>query len=147
MKTIGQTITEQHEIARGRGWDRVYWAIDLHSTLIKPNYAAGAGGYISYYQGSTAVMRELTQRTDSTLIMYTCSWPKEIERYREVFKTDGIVFDHVNENPDVKQTGYGYYFDKPYFNIMLDDKAGFDPSTDWEDIRQTLNRLPLLGTK
>jgi len=28
----------------------------------------------------------------------------------------------------------GYYDKKPYFNVLLDDKAGFDPATEWPAI-------------
>jgi hypothetical protein len=37
----------------------------------------------------------------------------------------------VNKNPEVKSTTYGYYEDKPYFNVLFEDKAGFDATEDW----------------
>ena len=60
------------------------------------------------------------------------------------FGDDGIVFNHVNKNPEVKSEGYGHYEDKPYFNVLLDDKAGFDPENHWTRILEVLPDIPLL---
>lgn len=144
MKTIGDTIRSQYAIARSRGWDRTYWAVDLHSTVIKPNFKSNMAHQVEYYDDAREAMRAISERADARLIMYTCSWPTEIATYMTTFARDGIVFDWVNENPDVNSTDYGCYTQKPYFNILLDDKAGFDPGTDWVDIIQTLSGLALL---
>lgn len=37
----------------------------------------------------------------------------------------------VNENLEVKNTTYGFYEHKPYFNLLFEDKAGFDAEIDW----------------
>jgi len=63
--------------------------------------------------------------------LYTCSYPKEIQRYLEFFDVNGINFDYANKNPDAKNTKYGYYEDKPYYNVLFEDKAGFDAENDW----------------
>ena len=140
---IVRTIHNQIEVAKSRKWDRIYWAIDLHGTLIKPNYRDDELP-TEYYPNAVEVMRMLTARQDSALIMYTCSWPKEIAQYVDKFGQDGIVFDHVNTNPEVKSEGYGHYENKPYFNILLDDKAGFNPDLHWTDILRALPGIPLL---
>jgi hypothetical protein len=58
----------------------------------------------------------------------------------------GIHVDHYNCNPDEKNTPYADFSLKPYFNILIDDKAGFDPNTDWDGIRKTLIRIGLWAT-
>jgi hypothetical protein len=140
---IVRTIHSQFEIAKKRGWDRTYWAIDLHGTVIKPNYRDDELP-TEYYPGALEAMQLLTVRSDIRVIMYTCSWPKEIERYLEKFGNDDIRFDYVNANPEVKSEGYGHYENKPYFNVLLDDKAGFDPDLHWTDILRALPGIPLL---
>ena len=37
----------------------------------------------------------------------------------------------MNENPECGNTSYADFTRKPYFNIMIDDKAFFQPRTDW----------------
>jgi len=70
--------------------------------------------------------------------MYTCSHPKELDEYNSFFVKDNINFDYINENPEVMNTSYGYYENKPYINVLLDDKAGFSAETDWGLIRRFL---------
>ncbi len=147
--TIIKTLHQQYAIAQKRGWDRMYWAIDLHSTLILPTYDKMKAEDVEYYPHALNVMRLLTERSDVRLLMYTCSWPPEIQEYQKRFRVDGIHFDWVNTNPEVDQTEYGSYEDKPYFNILLDDKAGFDATEDWLKLVAALMLLPeltMLGT-
>lgn len=144
---IVSCIIEQYDIARFRGWEKLYWAIDLHNTLIFPTYGKMEASDVVYYPNACDVMKLLSDREDTRLIMYTCSWPQETKMYRAKFLNDGISFDWVNENPEVDQTKYGYYQEKPYFNVLLDDKAGFKPATDWGNIGSILNCLPLLDGK
>jgi len=141
---IVKTIRNQHRIAQQRAWDRMYWAVDLHSTLILPTYGKMMADDVEYYPHALDVMRTLTQRRDIRLILYTCSWPVEIVEYQKRFTLDGIRFDWVGENPEVHQTEYGFYERKPYFNVLLDDKAGFDAQEDWARLAAILTDLPLL---
>ena len=76
------------------------------------------------------------------LIMYTCSHPEEIEKYLELFESKGIKFNYVNENPEVSGTEYGDFTGKPYMNVLLEDKAGFDAEEDWKKIGNLLNKYP-----
>jgi len=141
---IAQAIRKQFKIAVARKWDRTYWAVDLHETLIRPNYRDDELP-VDYYPHALEAMRMLSERPDVVLIMYTCSWPKEVEAYLQKFGADGIKFDYVNENPEVASEGYGCYDRKIYFNLLLDDKAGFDAETHWLDITRTLQDLPILA--
>lgn len=143
---IVETIVNQYETAKSRGWEKTYWFIDIHGTIMIPNYKLG---HIpnEFYDNAIDALKTLSARKDICLILYTCSHPNEILEYLELFKKLGINFDYVNKNPEVKTEGYGYYEDKPYFNILLDDKAGFVPSRDWGPINQILNILPLLSDK
>lgn len=76
------------------------------------------------------------QREDIVLIYYSCTPIEQCEKQVELYKAHGIIFDYINENPEItnSDTTYGCYLYKPYFNILLDDKAGFDPTEDWEII-------------
>jgi len=119
-----------------RGWNYTYWAFDLHGTIIKPNYEAG-NIPTEFYPYAMEVLQMLSKRDDVCMYIYTCSHPHEQAQYIELFKGLDIEFKWVNENPEVPtdNTGYGYYEDKPYFNVLFEDKAGFDPEEDWEDVR------------
>jgi hypothetical protein len=118
-------IANAFDKAKQRDWDKIYIAIDLHGTVIQPDYEKTA---TLYYPYAKDCLQYLTNRKDVKLIMYTCSHKDEIDKYISMFNKDGIVFDYINENPDVKDTKMGDFGVKPYFNILFEDKAGFDPS-------------------
>ena len=109
-----------------RGWDKIFYLVDLHSTVIKPNYQAGNIPK-EFYPHAKEVLQMITKRKDICLIMYTCSHPHEIVEYHKFFKGHGIVFEYVNENPEVKtqEGGYGCYDTKPYMNVLIDDVFEF----------------------
>jgi len=66
--------------------------------------------------------------------MYTCSHPHEIQQYLDFFEKNNISFKYVNENPEVVDGAYGYYQDKFYFNVLFEDKAGFE-TKEWIDVK------------
>jgi len=141
---ITDVLIKAFETAKKRGWDRIFIAIDIHDTMIKANYEANSIP-TEFYPYCIEVLQKLTKRSDIKLILYTCSHPHEIEQYTELFKSHDIVFDYVNENPEVKTdlNGYGNYEKKPYFNVLMDDKAGFNPKTAWRTINMIIDHLSL----
>lgn len=118
-----------------KNWDKIYVFVDLHSTVIKPNYKYGEIPK-EFYPLAQETLELLSKQKDVCLIMYTCSHPNEIQEYLTFFIENNIDFKYVNKNPEVSTSegGYGYYEDKPYMNILLDDKAGFDAESDWNEI-------------
>ncbi|MCA6378475.1 MAG: hypothetical protein IM574_02825 [Cytophagales bacterium] len=123
--------------AKEKGWDKTYWAFDIHGTILKPNYKRDEISR-EFYPGAIEVMKVIAKRNDIVKILYTCSYPHEIEQYLEYFAQQGIHFDYINQNPEITDGGYGYYKDKFYFNVLMDDKAGFDGESDWENIKGVL---------
>ncbi len=123
-----------------RGWKKTYWAIDIHGTLLKPNYRQDEIS-TEFYPHCIEAMQLIGKHTDIVKILYTCSYPHEIKQYLAHFEKHGIRFDYVNSNPEVADGGYGYYRDKFYFNVLMDDKAGFDGETDWKAIYELMSKL------
>ena len=122
-----------------KGWDKIYVFVDLHSTAIKPNYSTDEVPK-EFYDLAEETLQIMSDIPEICLVMYTCSHPHEIEQYKEFFKSHGINFEYINKNDEVttEEGGYGYYEDKPYMNVLLDDKAGFFPDEDWVLVRDFL---------
>lgn len=135
-------IKKTFQLVITRNWDKIYWCIDLHETCIRPNYKVGDIP-TDFYPYAKEVMQLLSNVKNVCLIMYTCSHPQEIDKYLEFFENNQIHFQYVNKNPEVHTEGYGYYEDKFYFNILFDDKAGFDADSDWKLIYDYLTSLGL----
>lgn len=138
--SIVKSIEVNHfETMKRKNWVYTYWAFDLHSTVIKPNYEAGNIPK-EFYPLAKECLQQISKCPHIKMIMYTCSFPNEQKEYLDYFKENGIRFDFVNKNTDVKteEGGYGYYEDKPYFNVLFEDKAGFDAENDWEYVKELL---------
>lgn len=123
--------------AKQKNWDKTYWCFDVHGTILKPNYRRDEIS-TEFYPGALEVLQYLSKRKDIVCILYTCSYPHEIQQYQALFKQYQIHFKYVNQNPEVVDGGYGYYQDKFYFNVLFDDKAGFDGENDWFEVAKVL---------
>lgn len=127
-------------LAGEKNWEKLYWAIDIHGTLLKPNFNREEISK-EFYPFARETMQLLSARKDIVKILYTCSYPEEIRQYIEYFSQNGIHFDYINCNPEIADGGYGYYQDKFYFNVLMDDKAGFDGEKDWKPILDLVKKL------
>ena len=118
-------------------WDKIYYFFDLHETVLYPDYGEDIPNKM--YPDAKEVLQYLSKREDISISIYTCSYPKEVKEYIKYFQAMNIEFEFVNKNPDVKNTTYGFYEDKPYFNVLFEDKAGFDGEIDWTLIKKHFN--------
>ncbi len=135
-------IENTDKLCKERNWNRMYWAIDLHDTIIKANYS-GSTDDIKVSMSALTTLLHLSESPRHCLILFTSSFDKQVNEILEKFKRLNINFDYVNENPEVPDTELGNFTDKWYFNVLLDDKAGFEMDTDWELIWNELIRLKI----
>jgi len=132
MNRIVKTFEKAYVTAKRKSWDRLYVAVDLHETALKPTWQKEISK--EYYPFAKEVLQVLSDRKDICLILWSCSLPELNKEYFEFFKQDGINFDYINENPEVGSTEYADFETKLYFSLGLDDKFGFDPDEDWEPL-------------
>jgi len=136
--TILQWVEKMFDHAKEKEWFETYWAIDVHGTISIPDYRkiydSDYTHEIEYYPYAKETLQLMTKRDDIKLIMFTSSYPAEIEFYKKEFKKDGIVFDFINKNTDISSAkgSFGFYDEKTYFNVLMDDKAGFKPEVVWK---------------
>ena len=133
MSILNAILKNHFEYKEKRGWDKTYWFFDIHGTILKPNYTYGNTPK-DFYPYAKETLQFLSKLPDVCMILYTCSHPHEIEEYVKLFEENGIKFEYVNDNPEVVTdvNGYGCYDKKPYVNVLFEDKAGFDPETEWK---------------
>lgn len=139
---ILNSLEKAYSSAKVKGWNTIYVAIDIHDTIVKANYD-NTNIPKEWLSGAKECLQMLSQRKDVVLILYTCSHQKEVDQYLVWFKENGIIFRDCNQNLAVPNTGLGCYDQKPYFNLLLDDKAGFIES-DWLMIKEFFERTPEL---
>ena len=119
-----------------RGWHTLYVAVDAHGVLIKPYHHC-----IEFYPEAIEVMMWFNSRPDFKVILWTSSHAKDIKNMLVNLKLSGVTIDFVNCNPLEANSERACFDRKFYFNILLDDKAGFEPETDWKSIKQELIRI------
>lgn len=137
---ISRAIENCFRNAREKGWNKTFWAFDLHGTILKPNFRRDKIS-TEFYPEAKEVMQMIGGRKDIVKILFTCSYPHEISQYVDFFRENGIHFDYINKNPEIADGGYGYYKEKFYFNVLLDDKAGFDGNTDWVLVKKIISKI------
>jgi len=132
-------INKMFHHAFEKEWYTTYWAFDIHGTILVPTFRKDS--YDSeFYPWAKETLHLLTKRKDIVMILYTSSYPEEIEHYQKVFKENDIYFKYVNENPDIDSSrgNFGHYEKKFYFNVLIEDKASFSPETEWKPIYDLL---------
>jgi hypothetical protein len=134
---INKAIAKCLNAAIDKNWNKTYWAFDIHGTILKPTFQVGMNA-TEFYPHAKETMQILSKHRNVVRILYTSSYPEEASEYVKFFAAHGIIFDYINENPEVTAGAYGHYERKFYFNVLFDDKAGFDPETDWEIIRRVM---------
>lgn len=98
--------------AVARKWKKIYWAFDIHETILQPTWKKSQMSQ-DFYPYSKDVCQYLTSRNDICCILWTCSYNHEIDDYLKFFEEHGIYFDYVNKNPEVLDD-IGCYKDKLY---------------------------------
>jgi hypothetical protein len=136
MKSIIKAFTDRE----ARGWTKLYFAIDLHDTIIEGKYNLHNDG-AQFFPNAVKVLRNLSARADVYLILWTSSHRGAVNEQIVRMEKEDIIFDAINENPDQQNTELCDFSQKFYFNVLLDDKAGFDGNTDWFEIEEDMRKL------
>lgn len=139
MKQINIVFEEQFAKMLSRNWDCIYVVVDMHDTVFKSTYANDEE--LQPFKNSVEVLQMLTKRKDVKLIYWSSSMSNEIIRHLDYLKKRGVHFSCINANTFEKSTSYANFERKFYMNVILDDKAGFDPSEDWDILLNYLNKI------
>jgi hypothetical protein len=132
MLSLPQLFDKELAKKDARGWEHIYVMVDLHDTIIPSSYS-NSDTLDNIYNFALPTLMKLTERSEYKLILWTSSHSEYIESMIPQFKKYGVEFDYINENPE-EQSSSGNFINtdnKFYFNVILDDKAGFDAKEDW----------------
>lgn len=137
MNRMVKALIKAQETGKRKGWNRIYLAIDLHETCLRPTWTKELAK--EFYPYAKEVLQKLSAMPEMCLILWSCSLPELNKEYSEYFKENGINFDYINENPECPSTDYANFDLKLYFSLGFDDKFGFDPEEDWLELLNYLN--------
>lgn len=138
MLSISKLFENTKATASKKGWDKVFVLIDVHETIMKSDYTNDSTIF-QYYPDAIECLQLMSVNPFYNLILWTSTSDDRANEYKNAFQKEGhIVFDQFNENKEVANTDYADFSKKPYFNIIIDDKAGFDATTDWTELKNHL---------
>lgn len=123
---------------KAKGWDRIFVLVDVHGTII-PSGSHDEFRFIT--EDAKEVLKWFSDRSEVRLILWTSSYMTEYSRVCNWLREYGIIVDYVNQNPEAKDTARACFAQKPYYNIVIDDRAGFEPETDWAELKCQLIEL------
>lgn len=133
---LSTAIRRAYATMNERNWDTVYWAIDLHGVCLESNYENG--GYTFINDMVLPGLLAISKRPESKIILWSSCHEHEQPAILAFMEEHGVKIHDFNKNPEVQNTKTGNFDTKFYFSVLLDDKAGFEPETDWDVIVDTL---------
>lgn len=136
---IVKAIERAYRVMAERGWDTIYWAVDLHGVCLKSNYEQG--GYSWINEDSVRVLKLLSSRPETKIILWSSVFSEEMQPIIDFFNESEIDVYGFNCNLYEADTKVSHFGSKFYFSVLLDDKAGFDPDTDWRAIEDFVKKL------
>ena len=149
MKDIKEVFEKAIQKAKERNFKYLYIAVDVHGTIFKssrktrqiwsknPNPSELIAKVRSvkefdFLPYAEEALKLLSDHPRIKLILWTSTqnaWELVFE-----LKQHGIKIDYLNSNPDFQFNSYADFTRKFCFDVLLDDKAGFDPEVDWKEI-------------
>lgn len=130
-----KAIDRAYRVSQERGWDKVYWSLDLHGTVLEGTYVPGEYKWIS--PEIPEILRKISEFDETHIILWTSMYDEEILRVVRMFAQAGISIYATNANPGERNTKTGCFDHKFYTSLIVDDKAGFDPA-DWDQVYRGL---------
>ena len=122
-----------------RNWEFIYIGIDFHDVIFPGYYDTDQP--LNFYPYAKEVLQHWTEQEDVKLIAWTSSHASHYDHVNERLSKFGISFNYLNSNPECPTTKLADFDVKFYFNVILDDKGGFEGKTDWLAIINELRRI------
>ncbi len=133
-------ISHAFHKVNAKGWPFVYFAIDVHDTIFKGTYKKNNEGKV-FYPWAKEVLQNLSENPKVKLIIYTSSHVGPAQDVIRWLAEHDIKIFALNENPDHKGTELCDFSRKFYFDILFEDKGGFEGWHDWFKIMKELQRI------
>lgn len=137
---IYKAIENSFKRAKEKNWYYVVFLIDIHDTIFKATYSEIEN--FEYLGKAKEALQLMSARPDIKIILWSSTFSKN--KYILKLYHDNINIDAFNGNIDeIENTEIACFYEKPYFNVGIDNAFGFDPETDWEEVIKSLNNNQL----
>lgn len=135
------SIERAFKKVKERGYRNVYIAIDLHDTIFKGNYTKNNENK-QLYPYAREVLQWMSKRPDVKIILWSSSHTEPVYEVRKWLAEEHLVkVDFFNSNPHFPTNDLNDFSRKFAFDILFEDKAGFEGETDWLLVKNELIRI------
>ena len=149
MQPVSSMFDKGFHTAKDAGYNYMVIAVDLHGTMINTKvFNETQGKFLDKIEASLfpqAITALQAMSAHKSIVMYVYSGTKKSKLKKLVnylYEKYGISLD-TRYHPMTQHASQSFKT-KPYFNILLDDRAGFDPTGDWLEIIRFMPRLNTL---
>lgn len=144
--SLSRAIVNAYKKHRERNWDSFYWMIDIHGVLVPSSYLPFKSQleqckFDEFYEDAITTLTFLMSFPEMKFILWSSSTHDYLEHIKNrLVSSHGLPDDRIfiNANPEQNSTDVSDFSMKPYFSVLLDDKAGFEPTSDWKMIYSTV---------
>lgn len=138
IKTVVKSAYEKYH---KRNWDSIYYLVDLHDTVFESTYDSNS---IVIIQEAKKYLQKLSQFPETKIILWSSVTLEDKLKYIDIFDNLNLSIFAFNINPDyttAEGSGgiYADFSEKPYFSVIVDDKAGFERS-DWKKLYKAVKK-------
>ena len=134
--SIIKSIERAYNSLTEKNWDTIYWAIDLHDTCIQPKGVDIDLKWVN--EDAKTCLQYISSLEESVIILWSSSYQDYLTKVKNWMESQRITISYINKNLSEYNTEYACFISKFYFNILIDDKAGFNPDVDWRIIYEYL---------
>lgn len=138
---IERAIREAFNRAQARNNDYLVVLVDIHDTIFEACWHNEEN--FKYFPYAKETLQEMSKRDDIKIVLWSSTYPQDLDMYLDKLLDDNIIVDYVNENPYDGNTDLACFDKKFYFSFGIDNAFGFEPETDWKIIYNTLNNFKL----
>lgn len=147
MCGIEYAMRRAFEKRRDRNYDTTYWAIDIHDTIVPSTYTYPNTYNVTAYDHMLECLQLLSGMPDHKIILWSCTAKERSTELIDLLKTHDINIDFYNENPECESTDICDFNSKFYTDLIIEDKAGWNPYKDWSLLYVHLLLIKESGTE
>ena len=123
--------------------DKFYIAINIENAIFKDPENNNMYCYpIDPYKNALEILSKISKRDDIKIIFISNIDNYFISKIFHFLKKNGLESNYLfGENPEVTYANKKYF--KPnnfYYNILLDERSGFNPTIDWVVLDEFLDK-------
>ena len=126
-----------------KNWDYIYVLVDIHGTIFKPSW--NNEEKYEFYPYAEEVLKKFSDDERIKIILWSSTKREAADNYYSALFKKEIYVDYFNGNPEIEEekgeADMADFSAKPYFNVGIDDKFGFDPYEDWKEIYDYYDKL------